>query len=343
MFLMSGVARFNKRRKNVMRRTCFALCLSTILIVVIVNASLTAQNSVLHISPDAPDDSTDPTPLIVSTYKDAGREWDTMISALHSANPPSKAQISSFIHAVYESEPDVIKALVEDRNVCSSGFFHLAGSDGYSLVASLDVNGRHYCNDIEVIRQSAKGITIQGFSAWAVDDVHDIVQDINNDGKKELVIRVKDSDAISGDSCVAFWTRVYGLQSGAIVDKSAEFMNLYRERLDALNREIPRAEEEDRVNSGDSAICLQMEAHKIERFLGISPDAGVDQALDWIKSNNPELRLKGADVLADIDYKRSLTALQSLTADESPAVAIKAKLAVKALQTRTKMTSVKQP
>jgi len=326
-----------------MRHTCTALCLSTILMVATINASLTAKGDVLHISSDDPDGPTNPAPLIVSTYKDAGREWDSMISALHSANPPSKVQISSFIHAVYEREPDVVKAFVEGRNVCSSGFFHLAGSDGYSLVSSLDVNGRHFCNDVEVIRQSVKGITIQGFNAWAVNDVHDIVQDVNDDGKNELVVRVKDSDAISGDSCVAFWTRVYGLQSGAIVDQSAEFMDLYRERLDTLNVEIPRAEEDDRVNGGDSAMCLQMEAHKIERFLGISPDAGEDQALDWIKSNNPELRLKGADVLADIGDKRSLAALQLLTADETPAVAVKAKLAVKALQTGTKMTSVKQP
>jgi hypothetical protein len=71
-----------------------------------------------------------------------------------------------------------------------------------------------------------------------------------------------------------------------------------------------------------------MEMDKIKRYLGISPDAGKDQAIAWIKSGNEYMRRKGFAVLQDIGDKESKEILQAYTKDPNPNIANEAKFAL---------------
>jgi hypothetical protein len=318
-----------------MLRFSFVFSLAVILAANAINAPLGAQTLV---SLGAAQKEVNPSPPEKSSYKYAERDWNALTSALHTSKPPSDTQINSFVMAMIGFEPGEETFGV---SVCSAGFFKIAGSESESLVASVDFNGRHFCNDVYVIHRGANGLVLQdaqnlgkGIHSYQVDDVNDIVRDLGKDGTNELVIPTEYSD-YEGYKCLANWSRVYIMQSDTLVDRSASFKDFYKERLDTLlNEGIPRAKTRDANDGGNSVICVQMEADKIERFLGTSPNAGEDKAIDWINSADQSLRLKGIVVLADIGDEESIATLQHLTGDPDAIVAGAAKHAVNSARKR---------
>lgn len=270
-----------------------------------------------------------PAPPVISETAHALRDWDRMIAMLQSDRPPSDAQIRAFFMNILQRHPD---GLIGGVVVCSAGFFNLSGGNGYSLVGSIDASGRHYCNDIEIMNRTTNGIAIQGLDTWEVDDIHNIVKDLRRDGRYELVVPTKDSEIEAGGSCIAFWTKIYVLKSGALVDKSSAFKSFYKDRLDALHIQIPQAEDLDAHDNGDKAICLQIQADKIQRFIGTSPTAGEEEALNWANSNDPNFRLRAISVFADIGDPQAIRALETLTIDKDSVVADEAKRALNKLR-----------
>ncbi|MFZ0660133.1 MAG: hypothetical protein WAM05_15515 [Candidatus Binataceae bacterium] len=78
--------------------------------------------------------------------------------------------------------------------------------------------------------------------------------------------------------------------------------------------------------------CTEAEAAKIERFLGISKDAGMSDAIKWADSDNPYQREFAADVLQDIGTPEAVEYLKTLTHDSNRAVAGDANISLSAVQ-----------
>jgi hypothetical protein len=74
--------------------------------------------------------------------------------------------------------------------------------------------------------------------------------------------------------------------------------------------------------------CLKAQAAKIERFLGISTDAGMLDAIKWKNSNNPYDREFVAWVLADTGTAEAIGDLRTLSRDPDPDVAATAQAAL---------------
>lgn len=298
----------------------FMFSLVVILIADASNASLGAQTA----APLNPAQVTEKLlPPEKSSYKHAERDWNVLISKLHTAQPPSDEEIRAFVWAAVGN---IWAANSEEEGVCSAGLFKIAGSNSYDLVASLDVNGQRFCGDVEVIHRGANGLTIQSIFALGVDDVNDIVRDIDKNGKNELVIPYGLSE-YAGARCAGSWDRIYSLQSGVLVDRSNAFKDFYREQLVSLKTDMQQvqAKKPHDYYDADSIVCLQMESDKIKRFLGISPNAGASKAIVWVKSGDDYLRGRGVAVLADIGDQESISILQHLTKDTNHRVAEDAK------------------
>jgi hypothetical protein len=77
-----------------------------------------------------------------------------------------------------------------------------------------------------------------------------------------------------------------------------------------------------------NADCAEAEAAKIERFLGISRDAGMSDAIKWANSDDPNKREFAADVLEDIGTPDAIEHLRSLSNDSNPEVANVAKISL---------------
>jgi hypothetical protein len=82
----------------------------------------------------------------------------------------------------------------------------------------------------------------------------------------------------------------------------------------------PAPEAADTPDPGD-LDCLKAEAAKMERFLKISKDAGMTDAIVWANSNNPSEREFATDVLAGIGTAEALKYKQTLVHDSEQDVA----------------------
>jgi hypothetical protein len=65
--------------------------------------------------------------------------------------------------------------------------------------------------------------------------------------------------------------------------------------------------------------CTKVKAAKIERFLGVSRDAGISDAIKWADSNDPDDREFAAWVFADIATPEAIRDLQTLSHDSGTA------------------------
>lgn len=70
-----------------------------------------------------------------------------------------------------------------------------------------------------------------------------------------------------------------------------------------------------------ASACTKAEAAKIERFLGISRDAGMSDAIKWASSDDPNKREFAADLFRDIGTPAAIEYLRTLSNDWNSMVA----------------------
>jgi hypothetical protein len=70
-----------------------------------------------------------------------------------------------------------------------------------------------------------------------------------------------------------------------------------------------------------NAECTEAEAAKIARFLGISKDAGMSEAITWANSDSPKSRELASFLLADIGTPDATEYLKTLSHDSDNGVA----------------------
>lgn len=256
-----------------------------------------------------------------SKYPGAKQGWDLLFEYGKAHGQIPKEMADAFVQPTLGNVPDPAMA----EPVCSAEFVRLSGGDAPALVASLDVNGREYCKFFAVITRTDTAVMIQGVDGWLADDVHDLLLDLKKDGQTELVVPMEASDYNGLTNCMATWTRIFTMANGKLVDRSADFKDYYRERLDEIIKALPSAKADDQSDGTDGAVCLQIEADQIRRFLGIDKEAGKEIALQWVNSSNESLRLKGIIVLGNIGDKESKAMLQKLTQDGDSIVVMQAK------------------
>jgi len=210
-----------------------------------------------------------------------------------------------------------LRSLVENRlrvaegggKICSVAQVDLSGVGNQRVLASIDWSGRSFCNDVWLLNADSESAGDQHLEAWNAEDVSKLIVDLGVPGERQLAVPSGYSQ-FNGARCVATWTVVYRERDGKIVDDSSNFPAFYQDRLRAL---------QDRLNSGGAEPeCAQMEADKIERFLGVSPKAGFDTAQRWERSSDPSLRAKAASVFGDIGDEQSMRELRRMGVGDSP-------------------------
>jgi hypothetical protein len=99
--------------------------------------------------------------------------------------------------------------------LCEFHFADLRHSGQLSLVVVYDGGGTANCNLVEVFDKSASGIVSYDF-----DTTQDLsfrsLEDVNGDGRKELILDRAFAGGGSADHCIATWPVVYAWNGGAI-------------------------------------------------------------------------------------------------------------------------------
>ncbi len=156
----------------------------------------------------------------------------------------------------------------------------------------------------------------------------------NERAEKALAAQGAGPKAETGGEALRWWHPQASAQGkGANAGKGSQ--PVAEEHLGGLTVEVPAPEgpppqplappEPDRAGLD----CAKAEAAKMERFLGISRDAGMGDAIKWANSNNPVDREFAADVLADIGTPEAIEYLHTLSRDTNSEVAMTAKLELK--------------
>jgi len=247
-------------------------------------------------------------------YRHALRDWERVFANTPANKPPSSSDAQTLAGKLFVDLS--ISWPTHTGDVCSAGFFRIAGSRGYSLVATYDVNGRRFCNGLTVVHRNPDGLSAYSADTWEVDDVADVIGEVEADGRGFLIFPVPFSDYEGANSCMAFWMRIYSFNSGVLVNRDSDLKGYYRKLLHRLTSEdMQKAKKSDADDNRDEAVCIQMEVDKINRFLGIFPDAGKAAALRWLRSKNVYMRNKGMAVLTDIGDLQSIAAAQQAALD----------------------------
>ena len=251
-------------------------------------------------------------------------------------NPPTKEAVGSFIDKL---APNVCHGdgPPSEREVASFAFADLRHSGNLSLLVGRDCASREFFRFGYIIDKTASGFemyeSIGNFSAAGTGAyASSLVQDLNDDGNFELVINTDLTGYAGAWHCVATWPVVYAWTGTSYTDVSDRFNAYYRDRLDALTQQIaklpPSVETDPPPRLGDPGSqddCFRAEAAKIQRVLGISPNAGLEQAVAWSRNKDKYTRIFAAQILADIGTPEALKPLRDLTADLNSVVAESAK------------------
>jgi hypothetical protein len=209
------------------------------------------------------------------------------------------------------------------------GWYDLAGDGRYEL-AIISSEG-HGPNWVTVYWQDAPGMMRkQGEDSFpgAGAKLSETFVDLNGDGKLELLLYT----SLGGEE--AEWPQVLRLRNGSWVDASRDFPKFYDNEVSPqLEKDITKAREQaaeyqaiPKPEPGPTFIgeerawrrperhlaALLMEKDKILRVLGRDPAAGLSQAREWVKSDDPHLVRDAAAVLEDIGgHEQELSAAKT--------------------------------
>jgi hypothetical protein len=219
--------------------------------------------------------------------------------------------------------------------VCSFRFADLRRDGNLSLVAGTDGSGRGLCRQIDILDKKASGFEVRSItgSIGVGDDVASRIKDIRHNGNLQLVVDEDFTIFQGAAQCAASWPVIYAWTGGNYANVSAQFRDFYQQKLASLVAEIPKLPSGGPgSNPGDQGYeeqarkeCMEAGAAKIRRFLGMSRDSGMNEAIDWSKDSNPAKRVFASEILADIDTPDARKYLEALTKDSDHRVAVLAR------------------
>jgi hypothetical protein len=154
---------------------------------------------------------------------------------------------------------------------------------------------------VDVVDKTTSGFEIYSTTEsrfQADNEANNVVRDINGDGNFELLVDVSFISQDCATRDVTF-TVIYAWTGAGYTSVSDSFPDFYRQRLQTL-KALQLMNEED-----DNRSNWEIEAAKIERFLGQSPDAGIDYANKLGKSHDWRDRMLAAPDTWRYSYRKS--------------------------------------
>jgi hypothetical protein len=225
-----------------------------------------------------------------------------------------------------------------DDSRCIEGFTwaDLAGDHRYDLVVVFEPQGTSLTTVAAIYRRSSSGkISVQTIDGdgIALDgneslDAPKVLQDLNGDGKYELVVPMEWGSTMASDAVISI--KVYRLSDGKYVEASHDFPKFYDQQiLPKLESEIaqikrnpssgeglgppafgkPVESDESQEKPERTLALFEMDRDKILRVIGRDPKAGEKEAREWVKSGDYVLIGDAMSVFEDIgDHESDLQA-----------------------------------
>jgi hypothetical protein len=258
----------------------------------------------------------------------ASDNWSVNASPNLGKNPPAKKKVEKFVAFMEDSvSGDSILGVEGGTYICSFRFADFRHDGSFSLFAGIGVVDRPSCGEFEVIDKTASGFELyqSGGSIGAGGDMLANIKDLRHDSNLEFLLHAGLGEI--PQRCAADWTAIFAWTGDNYTDVSAQFKDFYRERLESLKKIIPALQPTPGPNGYtlSEKECLEAEAAAIERFVGVSRDAGVDQAVRLATSKDNSERDFATELLGEIGTPQARKYLETLAKDSDNNVATHAK------------------
>ncbi|MFZ0660662.1 MAG: hypothetical protein WAM05_18220 [Candidatus Binataceae bacterium] len=254
----------------------------------------------------------------------ASYDWSASAAPNLTTRPPPEKIVDSFLRASVGSYSD----LEDSAELCSFHFADLRHNGFLTLVAGTGVADRPSCRDVYIIDKTASGFEIYAASGaiGAGGAISGSIQDLRHNGNLEFIL--DDPLGSYGNQCIATWPVIYAWTGSGYTNVSDRYPDFYRRKLDSLNNAISVRRPSDYQRDEE---CLLAEAAKIQRFLGTSPEAGLDQAIHFATSSDSDDRYFAEDLLGHIGTPKAQKYLAALAKVSDTGVAYMAKAYLSAL------------
>jgi hypothetical protein len=225
--------------------------------------------------------------------------------------------------------------------VCFFRFVNLRNVGTLSLVTFVD-EGSGFCDHIDIVDKDPSGFTLNEIedSRAGGDEYGEAIQDLDANGVSELVVYNDYASYFSdnGSACFLLWPVIYKWNGGDYVDASDDFRSFYQRLLKTVQQEL-----EGRPVITGLPACLSTTAQeaKIERFLGLNPAAGINDAVTCAGSNSPAERELALLLLADIGTPEAFRHIQALSHDSNKGISGHAKMILARLATGSPLQAPK--
>ncbi len=231
-------------------------------------------------------------------YEGRVRWSQANVDALHRAD---RAAVFKFIN---DTRPQGSFPLPSPISVGEFGWLKVGGGKS-DFAVLIDESERGYFNKLDIYsRASGDGLKIQEIEGWEMGPFKKTVRDLNGDGVDELVIPKEFGGGTwQPTAATPGWPAVYRLENGRYVEDSRDFPSFYdNEVLPRLDQEIRDAEVRITLEPFQAETVAVAEAtrNKILRVLGRNPVAGLDQAYQWMNSDDPQVMQCAIVTFADI-------------------------------------------
>ncbi len=250
--------------------------------------------------------------------------WSLNASPNLAKNSPPRKAVEDFIFS-FQSPSDAELSKEAGVYVCSFRFADLRHDGLLSLAFSTGIIDRPSCRGMSIIDKTPSGFESFGASGEIGTDVTAAIQDLRHDGHLEILLPY--GLATFQQTCAANWTSIYAWTGVNYTNVSDQFRDFYQRRLDQLDQIISAlgpTEDKSGYSLSDEE-CLEAEASAIKRFLGVSPDAGIEQAIRLSNSKDRLAREFGVVLLIKIGTASAREQLQRLSNDADWAVRTEAK------------------
>jgi hypothetical protein len=233
-----------------------------------------------------------PTPIPSLSFSSSG--WSATASPNLASHPPSTKDLANFLNTLLESAgqsfPDIGESETDKRHsgfICSFAFKDLRHDGLLSLIAGVGVPGRPSCRDVYIIDKTSQGfeIYLAGGDIGAGEDVSGGIEDVGKDGRLEFI---SDETLAEYDTrCNVTFPSIYAWTGHDYANVSEHFKDFYRQQIDPLNKQIsaikPFLYKGAWYFPGEKE-CLQADVALLERFVGISANAGLEHTMQLAKS-----------------------------------------------------------
>jgi hypothetical protein len=152
-------------------------------------------------------------------------------AALQAAAFPSADRVAGFVKSVIISDPlrDTLDVESNSPAVMDYALVDLKGDGTIELVCRLDFSGRGLSYDLVAIARSPHGFHVALLeSPGELGKISDTVLDINNDGKKEVLVSEALRAGRDRSTPVPHFTHVYRYEGGQFVQSDRQFKHYYR-------------------------------------------------------------------------------------------------------------------